>query len=416
VNSRAPTPRNPAGPEPPRALEAVLRGRAFAEPPEILARIGGHDRAAHQVCACHAIEAACHARIPEPIEALRRLLCCAAWIEGHAAHIHLVQAPRLLGCADATGLARRHRAEVLRGQALGRVGAELAEAIGGGAFGPPTLRIGGFRSVPNRVRLAVLGSRMDDALDAALETVRWISGFDFPQSVLDVPLLALDDPERGPTAHGEARYPLDGGSGVLTTSGLGFPLADFESYISRPRTGRPESSRAMLRGSKAALTGPMARFALAAPAMNPAARTAARAAGLDRAERNPYRAVLIRAVELVHALEEARGLIERYEPPNPPHVAVHSRAGRGLAAVEAPSGLLYQRYDLLPNDKIGRVRLIGAGELNRAAAELDLRRAVREATRRDPTIDEAGLAALRARLSENYEPCIPRLDAAGLGP
>ena len=407
MNGAAPAPGAPAGPEPPRALEAVLRGRAFAEPPEILAGIGDHDRTAHQICACRAIEAACQARIPEPVEALRRLLSCAAWIEGHAARIHLVQAPGLLGCADADELVRRHRAEMLRGLELRQIGAELAEAVGGGVFGPPTVRIGGFRSVPTRVRLAVLRSRMDDALDAALETVRWISDFDFPQSVLDIPLLALDDPERGPTAHGEARYPLDGGTGVLTTSGLGFPIADFESYITRPRTGHPESSRAMLRGAKAALTGPMARFALTAPALNPAARTAARAAGLDRTERNPYRTVLIRAVELVHALEEACVLIERYEPPDPPHVAVRPRAARGLAAVEAPSGLHYQRYDLLPSGRIGRARLIGAGELNRAAAELDLRRAERTARHREPAIGQDRLAELRAVLANNYEPCVP---------
>ena len=55
---------------------------------------------------------------------------------------------------------------------------------------------------------------------------------------------------------------------------------------------------------------------------------------------------MVRAVELVHACDEAIDIIDSYEPPDPPAVPVPPRAGAGTGATEAPRGLLYHRYVL----------------------------------------------------------------------
>jgi hypothetical protein len=246
---------------------------------------------------------------------------------------------------------------------------------------------------------------LEDAVDTAVRSVRWISGFDVPESELDIPLLALDNPMPGRAARGLARYPVDGGVGVLVSNGLGFPLDEFESFVTRPRSGPTRTGRAALRGAKATLTGPLGRNALCGRLLRPAARDAATRAGLTSAERNPFRSGLIRAVEQVHALEEAAALIDGYEPPDPARATgIEPGPGRGFAAAESSAGLLYQRYDLLADGTVGAVRLIGPDELNRTAVELDLRRAERTARRRDPAIAQDRLAALRAELTHNYEP------------
>ena len=387
------------GREPPRTREAALRGRAFTGVP-IAASTGGYDRAALQVCACRAVEAACRAEVPAPVEALRRLWCCASWIEGHAAQIFGVQAPALLRCENREELLHRQPAAVARGFALEQTARAIACAVGG-ATGPAA-RVGGLEHAPDPAALHALTPHVHEALDDALATVGWVSGFDFPDSALDIPLFALDDPVHGGPGRGRARYPIDDGVGVLATNGLGFPLQDFEAFIMRPRPVRAEAARAVLRGAKAALTGPLARNALTHQRLHPFARSAARGAGLDADERNPHRVVLIRAVELIHALEEALALIEHYEPPNRAHVEVVPRAGRGIAAAEAPSGLLYQRYDLRADGTVTAVRMFGPAELNRGAVELDLRRAARAALRREPALDEVRMARLCARLADNY--------------
>jgi len=387
-----------------RALETAVRGRRYTETAALFGGLDGHDRTAYRVCACRALEAARRTEVPEPVETLRRLLCCAAWIEGHATHLHLVQVPGLLGYPDAAELARGELEAVTRGLELHRAGAELATAIG-----EDVLHVGGPHRPTPRAALTRLRPRLQDAVSAAMETAYWISGIGIPESGIDMPLLALDDPVTGPVAHGRARYPIDGGVGVLASTGLGFPITEFESFVSRSRTGPLRTGRAALRGSKATLTGPLARNALCARLLHPAARSSADRAKLTAAERNPYRSALIRAVELVHALEEAEALIEHYEPADPPprRPTTEPGQGRGSCATESPSGLLYQRYDLKPDGTVGTARLIGPDELNRTAVELDLRRTERTARHRDPAIGQDRLAELRAVLANNYEACVP---------
>lgn len=400
-----------------RAIETALRGRPFTVPTTLLAGIDGHDRTAYRVCACRAVEAALRVDVPGQVEALRRLSCCAAWIEGHATHIHLVQAPDLLGHADAAETAQLHRTAVARGVEMHHTGAALAAVVGESVLYPAAPQERPPRAGTDLAALARLRPRLDDAVEAALETVRWVAGFDIPMSVLDIPLVALDD--RGPesAAGGLDRYPIDVGTGVLVSNGLGFPLGDFESFFSRPRGGPTRTGRAALRGAKATLTGPLARYALCGARLRPAARSAAQQAGLLPGERNPYRSALIRAVELVHALEEATALIDGHPTPGTSTPALSPRPGRGVAAAETPAGLVYQRYDLLADGTVGAARVIGPNELNRTAIELDLRRAEREARRRDPSIDPARLDTLRAELTDNYEPCVnrsfPALDRPG---
>jgi coenzyme F420-reducing hydrogenase alpha subunit len=402
---------------PARAIETAVRGRPYTTPGLLADAIDGHNRTAYQVGACRALEAAFRVEVPESVEALRRLLCCAAWIEGHTTHIHLVQAPDLLGEASAAETARRHREAVARGLELHRLGAALAAAVGEGVLRPASAQRPAPWPRPDRAALIALRPRLDDAVAAALETVRWVAGFDIPSSALDIPLIALDDPVPHPGAHGGSRYPLDTGVGVLASNGTGFTLAEFESFISRPRSAPSHPRRAVLRGTKAALTGPLARYALCGRSLRPAALRAASQAELAPGERNPYRSALIRAVELVHALEEAAAVIDQFPPTGPEHLVSTARAGRGIAAAESPAGLVYQRYDLLPDGTVGAARVIGPDELNRSAIDLDIRRAEREARRDDPDIDRSSLDALRTGLLDNYEPSVrgsfPALDRSG---
>src|SRR5271167_1199982 len=84
--------------EPPRFFEALLRGRSFAEAPDITARICGICPVAYQTSSVRAMEDACGVHIDDgPIRDLRRLIYCGEWIESHSLHIYLLHAPDFLG-------------------------------------------------------------------------------------------------------------------------------------------------------------------------------------------------------------------------------------------------------------------------------------------------------------------------------
>ena len=103
---------------------------------------------------------------------------------------------------------------------------------------------------------------------------------------------------------------------------------------------------ACLGGKDMYLTGPLSRYASNYGQLSPLAREVAARAGLGTVCNNPFKSITVRGVELVYACEEALRLIEAYEPPDPPAVAVPGRAGIGHGASEAPRGLLFHRYEL----------------------------------------------------------------------
>ena len=139
--------------EPPRFFEAFLRGRGYAELPDIVARICGICPIAYQMGAVHAIENAFGARVDGQLRALRRLIYCGEWIESHALHVVMLHAPDFLGFPDGIRMARDHGEVVRNGLTLKKAGNELMRVIGGREIHPVNVRAGGFHRVPTHAEL-----------------------------------------------------------------------------------------------------------------------------------------------------------------------------------------------------------------------------------------------------------------------
>ena len=146
--------------EPPRFFEALLRGRAYSEAPDITARICGICPVAYQMSAVHAMEDACGVSVNGPLRALRRLLYCGEWIESHTLHVYMLHAPDFLGYADVIQMARDFPDVVQRGLQLKKAGNAIVALLGGREVHPINVRVGGFYKVPSRRDLAPLAERL----------------------------------------------------------------------------------------------------------------------------------------------------------------------------------------------------------------------------------------------------------------
>jgi coenzyme F420-reducing hydrogenase alpha subunit len=378
--------------EPPRFFEALLRGRAYTEPPDITARICGICPVAYQMSACRAIEDACGVTVDGALADLRRLLYCGEWIESHALHIYLLHAPDFLGYPGVVEMAADHKAVVERGLALKKAGNAILALLGGRAIHPINVRVGGFYRVPTRAELATLVDPLRRARDDALATVEWVAGFEFPDFAHDHELLALVEP---------GRYAID--SGVPTTDrGLTFPVRAFPEFVIEEQVPHSSALHAQLAGRGRYLCGPTARYTLSHQWLSPLAKEAASAAGLGADCRNPFRSILVRAVETVYAADEALRLIDGYEPPAHPAVEVPARAATGCGATEAPRGVLFHRYELAPDGTIVTARIVPPTSQNQASIEHDLGRFV--GTRLD--LDDHALTHACEQAIRNYDPCI----------
>lgn len=377
--------------EPPRFFEAFLRGRSALETPDITARICGICPVAYQTSACNAVEDALGIQPDPMVTALRRLLYCGEWISSHTLHIYLLHGPDFLGYPDALSMAGEHRDAVQRGLTLKRIGNELMELLGGRAIHPVNVRVGGFYSLPARDDLAATARKLRTALDLALATVEWVAGFDYPDMEIDHEFLAAQTPER---------YAIEDGT-IATTGGLHFGPEQFSEHVVETHVPHSTALQARLDGRRF-LTGPLARYSLNFAQLSPLAREAAAAAGLGPICRNPFRAIIVRAVEVVYAIEEALRIIDGYAPPDRPFIESAPRAGVGHGVSEAPRGLLYHRYQLDDNGNIITACIVAPTSQNQGAMEHDLATAVSDHVH----LDDDSLTTLCEKVIRCYDPCI----------
>ena len=378
--------------EPPRFFEAFLRGRAWTEPPDITARVCGICPVAYQMSSCLAIEDACGVTVPEEIRLLRRLLYCGEWIESHALHIHLLHAPDFLGYAGAIEMAADHGAVVERGLRLKKAGNALMTLVGGRAIHPVNVRVGGFYRLPTLEELRSIRPALEQARDDAVATVALVGGLEFPDMVQPHEYVALRSP------HG---YPLESGS-VVTSTGRAFAVADFGANVVEEHVARSNALHAHLDGTTPYVVGPLARYALNHDQLGPLAKEAAHDAGLGDECRNPFQSIVVRAVELVHAIDEAVRIIDTWDGASAPFVDVPPRAGVGYGATEAPRGLLYHRYELAEDGTILDATIVPPTSQNQPSIEADLRAFVQD--RLDLPHDE--LVRQCEQAIRNYDPCI----------
>ena len=323
---------------------------------------------------------------------LRRLLYLGEWIESHALHIYFLHAPDFLGYPSGIELARADPDTVRRGLQLKKVGNRLMEVIGGREIHPVNPRVGGFWRAPTGLEIQRLAPEVEWALTAAEETCEWVAGFDFPELSVDYEFVALSDPDE---------YAVIGGR-VVSNRGIDISVERWPETFLEEHVEWSNALQARVRGRGSYHVGPLARYNLNHSQLHPRARAAAEGAGLSEMVTNPFRSIVVRAVEVVHAAATVIDLVERYTPPDPPYAEAAPRAAVGHGASEAPRGLLYHRYQIDEHGLIGDAVIVPPTSQNQLRIEEDLRTLL-------PGLLDQDDSQITHRLEQairNYDPCI----------
>jgi coenzyme F420-reducing hydrogenase alpha subunit len=378
--------------EPPRFFEALLRGRRFTEAPDITARICGICPVAYQVSACNAMEDAAGVAIPAELEALRRLIYCGEWLESHALHVFFLHAPDFLGYESGIAMASDFPDRIEAGLRLKRVGNRIMSLLGGREIHPVNLRVGGFYRVPTRSELDTLTDDLEWGLEAAVDTVRWAAGLPFPEFEREYEFVALTNPDG---------YAIQQGR-IVSSSGLDIAVEAWPQWFAEEQVPWSNALHARTSDGRPYHVGPMARYSLNADQLTHRAREEAERAGLGSPVVNPFRSIVVRAVEMVFACEEALSIIDGYRQPEPPSVEVAPAGATGHGASEAPRGLLYHRYDVDAAGLITDAHIVPPTSQNQLSIENDLRAFI-------PGRVALGDEELQWQLEQairNYDPCI----------
>jgi len=381
--------------EAPRLFEAFLRGRSIAEVPDITARICGICPVAYQMSSCHALESLLGLEISTPARALRRLLYCGEWIESHVLHIAFLHAPDFLGYESAIAMAQdrpEHAARVRNALTLKKAGNAIVERLGGRAIHPVNVRLGGFYRAPRQAELTALGEQLKGAREIARELVRWTAGLDFPRVEHDYEFVALRH---------ESDYPMNEGR-LVSNRGLDIAMHEFPDHFEEHQVPYSNALQCRRKGGGAYFAGPLARWNLNADHLAPEVQELAREAGIGTPCRNPYLSIVVRALEVAHAVEEAIRLIDDYEPLDPPFAPYGPRAGSGAWITEAPRGLLYHRYEADATGHVTLATIVPPTSQNQRQMEEDLIRFAPSVL----GLSEDDAAWRCEQVVRNYDPCI----------
>jgi len=378
--------------EPPRFYEAFMEGRPYSDAPDITARICGICPVAYQMSSVHAMEYAFGMSVTGQLRALRRLLYCGEWIESHILHMFLLHAPDFLGYESAVHMAADHKDVVELGLRLKKAGNAIVTVVGGREIHPINVKVGGFYRVPTKKELETLVPELEWSRDAAMATIRLVSGFTFPNVEQDFEFVSLRHP---------LEYPFNEGR-MVSNKGLDIAVSEWNDFFLEEHVERSNALHSRIRERGAYHVGPLARYANNFDKLTPAAQDIAIEVGLGPVELNPFKSIIVRGIETLYAVEEALRIIDQYEEPASPAVEPTIHAGVGHGASEAPRGMLYHRYELDNSGRILKAQIVPPTAQNQLTIEDDLRVVLEDSLE----LPDSELTWLLEQSIRNYDPCI----------
>ncbi len=378
--------------EPPRFFEGFLRGRFLQEVPDITARICGICPVAYQMSSAIALEKALGITVSPEAYALRRLMYCGEYIESHALHIYMLQAPDLFGKESAFELAAIAPDVVKTALRLKKIGNQILSTIGGRSVHPVNVCVGGVYSWPDGAALKSLLPELQWGLQAAIECVNWATTLHYPELEVDYEFVALHHPNEYGVIDGD----------IWSSRGRKLSVADYEKGYIEQHEQRSNALHGHTIDGGIYLVGPLARLSLNHEQLLPAAQQALKSAKVKLPLKNPYKSLIARAIELVQFFEEAIKLVETYDPHGPAHVELQLRAGEGAGATEAPRGLLYHRYGIDQKGLVQSAKITPPTAQNLPRIEQDLFAMAPKLT----ALPEAEATRTAEHLVRAYDPCI----------
>ncbi len=380
--------------ESPRFFEAFLRGRNYADAPDITARICGICPLAYLMGAELAMEEALGITVSQPIRDLRRLMYCGEWIESHVLHAAMLHAPDFLYMDDVLQLAAKNPEAVKNALKLKKYGNDILEVLGGGrAIHPVNTRVGGFYKVPSKKDVRALADSLKWGIETSVAIAKLFGTFDFPDYEYDYHCVSLHHPEM---------YAIMEGT-LVSNRGINIPVNRFYDYFYEKHVEHSNALHGGIKGDgRPYLVGPIARYNNNYAQLTKLAKQTAKDVGLGPVVNNPYKSILVRMVETVYACEEALRLIENYEEPDVAYVEAKPRAGEGVGCTEAPRGICVHRYELDSKGLIKRATISPPTAQNQPQIERDLLGVVEK----NLHMADEDLKWRCEQTIRNYDPCI----------
>jgi coenzyme F420-reducing hydrogenase alpha subunit len=323
--------------EAPRFFESMVLGRSYKEVYHITARICGICSIGHTLAALRATENALGIKINQQDVKLRKLALHAENLQSHILHIGYLVLPDLMGVGSVIPLAASHPEELKTAIRLHRLANEMSDLICGRTTHPQSMIPGGFGKIPTLDQLKKLKDDLLASEDDINTTAKLLTtlAHKLPNFMRETEFIALAS---------EDEYALYEGE-IASTDAPNIPEDRYLEYTNEYLV--PESTAKYCKNKRESyMVGALARVNINYDKLTPRAKTVAEMFNLKPVCHNPFMNTVAQLVEVVHSIDDSVKLIDElvsgdykyYQPDFKP------TAGRGVAAVEVPRGILIHDY------------------------------------------------------------------------
>lgn len=319
-----------------RLIEGLIVGRHYTEPATITPRICGICPVVHNLTSVKAMENALGITVTPKINLLRLIMLHGQFVQSHGLHLFFLSLPDFLKIKNDINLVRRLEKETKQAIVLRDFGNKTIEAIGGRAVHPITSKVGGFKKLPEIAELENLLRLGKKALTLAKRLGKIFNELNYPEFSRKTEFVALKNPKEYAIFEGE-----------ICSENRCVPVESFAAQIKEIQKRNELVHRVSLNGGTF-MVGAIARLNLNSEQLNPEAKRLLASSQINLPTYNSFHNIIAQAIEVVHSVGEIMRLTEEYlkKPAKVGKVAYKFKAGKGIAATEAPRGTLFHAYEV----------------------------------------------------------------------
>jgi len=375
----------------PRYIEALLKGRHFADAHIIAQRTCGISSTIHTIASVMAVENALGTRVSTQTEKLRQILAIGQLLLSHSYQLYMAILPYYLGYSSFITMSQKYRKEAARGFSLNSLGREIIRVIGGREIHPVNLCVGGFARVPGQNEMSLLQKRLEKARSDVLKTAELFSSLPYKKFKRNTEYISLK---------AEDTYPLLSGK-IMFSNGLEIEPKDYGLYLKE--SVLPDSfAKTASFENRSYYTGPLARLNNNYDLISRNAQKCIDKGKLSFPSYNPFHNIYAMAIELVHYIDLGIEAMKQLSLVTEKPAEAIARKGRGVAAIESPAGMLIYDYSINQKGLITKADILSPSSQIIRNVEDDMLKLLS----RNMSMQDKEIEALAVKLIRSYGLCM----------
>lgn len=318
-----------------RFYTQAVKGKPIAAVPTFLSRICGTCSVAHLYASLEAIEKSQGITLTEQTRTLRRLAYDGLMIRDHALHLYFFVLPDLLGIDSILDIPEDHNdpGHILLHDSfdIKTVGSEITDVVIGAAIHAPFPAVGGFHKLPDPTKFPDLITKLEKIRPQVIRGIKTF--YDWKETLIrNADYLALRNDKSFDFLEGE----------IVNSTGKRVREDEFHSFLKSVVIPYSQSEGYVFSDTHDDyFAGSLSRINLNKDLLLPQTVASIAEYICVFPSNNIHHNNLAQAIEILHCVDEAIGILKSIKIQNEKPVDVPTRAGMGVGVIEAPRGILY---------------------------------------------------------------------------